>query len=92
MKLAKSQVLAISCGKNTRGLFQTGKGIRENAYGPAKGGLVAGRYTTGGPMSGFITGSPGDGIGLFVTRFSAFRLRPDAGRAEEQKQKEKLCF
>lgn len=71
---AKSQVSAISCGRNTRGLFHTGIGIREKAYGPARGGLVTGRNTTGGPMSGLSAGRPGAGIGRLCGLFEACRL------------------
>lgn len=75
-KLVKSQVEAISCMRKTWGLFQTGVGMREKAYGPARGGRVTGLYTTAGPRSGFTTGRPGAGIGRNGGRFCATKPRP----------------
>jgi len=75
-KLVKSQVEAISCMRKTWGLFQTGVGMSEKAYGPARGGRVTGLYTTAGPRSGFTTGRPGAGIGRNGGRFCATKPRP----------------
>jgi len=69
-------VEAISCMRKTLGLFQTGVGMREKAYGPARGGRVTGLYTTAGPRSGFTTGRPGAGIGRNGGRFCATKPRP----------------
>ena len=77
-KLVKSQVEAISCMRKTLGLFQTGVGMREKAYGPARGGRVTGLYTTAGPRSGFTTGRPGAGIGRNGGRFCATKPRPQS--------------
>lgn len=68
-RLANNQVSCRACFRKTRGLlFHNGAGMRENAYGPASGGLVTGRTITAGPMSGFTTVWPGDGIGRLVGR------------------------
>lgn len=44
----------MSCIRCTRGRFQYGFGIRENAYGPASGGRVFVFRTCAGPMSVFF--------------------------------------
>jgi len=75
-RLVKSQVEAISCMRKTWGLFQTGVGMREKAYGPAKGGRVTGLYATAGPRSGFTTGRPGAGMGRNGVRFCAIKPMP----------------
>lgn len=61
-KLVNSQVFWSACVRKTRGLFHTGAGMRENAYGPASGGRVTGCTTVPGPMYGFTTGWTGDWI------------------------------
>lgn len=66
----------MSCIKKTRGLFQTGNGIREKAKGPANGGLVASLCVIGGPISGRNVGTPSGEPVILPSNIPGFSASP----------------